>query len=163
MPKSRATKGKAPVEAEAYTHDEATRLNIPESGALPQGLAERVATIEPVHKFTELRAVNVSNTATSELCSDAGETVHAVFIAQERDRKPPSTCQELLPKKKDSWTKIAKNLRGTIDEDAFSGFRTLVFLPFKPGTAYGPEEGEGRVQVKLIDQRGNAVVKTVRV
>ena len=43
-----------------------------------------------------------------------------------------------------------------VHEDPLTGMRTLVSLPFRPGP-------EGRVQVKVIDARGNAVVKTARV
>ncbi|BBO24623.1 MAG: hypothetical protein AMXMBFR19_18650 [Chthonomonadaceae bacterium] len=114
--------------------------------------------------FVELRGVDVYDPVTGEVKSDAGENVHALLIDQDYDGKSFCICQALFPNKKDSWTKIAKNLKGTIDEEAFSAFRTLVSLPFKPGTSFDREFGkEGRVQIKVIDQRGNAVVKTVRV
>lgn len=127
-------------------------------------LVDRVDEMKEGEMFIELRGVDLYDPLSGEVKSDVGENVHAIFIDQDYDGKSFCICQALFPNKKDSWTKIAKNLKGTIDEDAFSAFRTLVSLPFKPGTSFDREFGkEGRVQIKVIDQRGNAVVKTVRV
>jgi adenine-specific DNA-methyltransferase len=123
---------------------------------------DRAAKLEPGEMFLELRGVDVYDPVTGEVKSDVGENVHAVFIDQDYDGKSFCICQALFPNKRDSWDKIARNLKGAIDEDAFAAFRTLVSLPFKPGTSFGKDSGEGRVQVKVIDQRGNALVKTVR-
>jgi adenine-specific DNA-methyltransferase len=123
---------------------------------------ERLEALEPGQMFVELRGVDLYDPVTGEVRSDAGENVHAVFIDHDYDGRSFCICQALFPNKKDSWTKIARNLKGSIDEEAFAAFRTLVSLPFKPGTSFLPEQGEGRVQVKVIDARGNAVVKTVR-
>ncbi|MCK6632371.1 MAG: site-specific DNA-methyltransferase [Fimbriimonadaceae bacterium] len=126
-------------------------------------VARRAAVLKEGEVFIELRGVDLYDPLSGEVKSDAGENVHAIFIDQDYDGKSFCICQALFPNKKDSWTKIARNLKGTIDEEAFSAFRTLVSLPFKPGTSFDKERGEGRVQIKVIDQRGNAVVKTVRV
>ncbi|MBV6490822.1 MAG: hypothetical protein KJZ62_02215 [Fimbriimonadaceae bacterium] len=127
-------------------------------------LVDRVDEMKEGEMFIELRGVDLYDLLSGEVKSDVGENVHAIFIDQDYDGKSFCICQALFPNKKDSWTKIAKNLKGTIDEEAFTAFRTLVSLPFKPGTSFDREFGkEGRVQIKVIDQRGNAVVKTVRV
>ncbi len=127
-------------------------------------LVDRVDEMKEGEMFIELRGVDLYDPLSGEVKSDVGENVHAIFIDQDYDGNSFCICQALFPNKKDSWTKIAKNLKGTIDEEAFSAFRTLVSLPFKPGTSFDREFGkEGRVQIKVIDQRGNAVVKTVRV
>lgn len=125
-------------------------------------VAERAATLEEGEIFLELRGVDLYDPVTGNVSSDSGANVHAVFIDHDYDGKSFCICQALFPNKKDSWDKIARNLKGTIDEDAFAAFRTLVSLPFKPGIAYDKDRGEGRVQVKVIDTRGNAVVKMVR-
>ncbi|MBW7928908.1 MAG: hypothetical protein H3C58_12675, partial [Fimbriimonadaceae bacterium] len=106
--------------------------------------------------------VDLYDPLSGEVKSDAGQNVHAVFVDQDYDGKSFCICQALFPNKKDSWAKIARNLKGAIDEDAFEAFRTLVCLPFKPGASFDRENGGGRVQVKVVDQRGNAVVKTIR-
>lgn len=51
---------------------------------------------------------------------------------------------------------MGEDRKGTMDADAFDTKRTLGSLPFKPGE-------QNQVQVKVIDTRGNSVVKTVRV
>lgn len=125
-------------------------------------VAARAEQMQPGEMFLELKGVDLYDPLSGEVKSDAGQNVHAVFVDQDYDGKSFCICQALFPNKKDSWTKIAKNLKGAIDEDAFEAFRTLVCLPFKPGVSFDREKGEGRVQVKVVDQRGNAVVKTIR-
>lgn len=125
-------------------------------------VAARAEQMQPGELFLELKGVDLYDPLSGEVKSDAGQNVHAVFVDQDYDGKSFCICQALFPNKKDSWTKIAKNLKGAIDEDAFEAFRTLVCLPFKPGVSFDREKGEGRVQVKVVDQRGNAVVKTIR-
>lgn len=102
--------------------------------------------------FIELRGVDLYDPVASETRSDKGENVHAVFIDHDYDGKSFCIGQALFPNKSDSWVKIARNLKGTIDEEAFEAMRSQVSMPFKPGE---------RVQVKVIDAYGNAVVKTV--
>jgi adenine-specific DNA-methyltransferase len=116
-------------------------------------VAERAARLTEGEMFVELRGVDLYDALTGEVTSDRGENVHAVFIDHDYDGKSFCICQALFPNRKDSWEKIARNLRGTIDEEGFEAMRTLVSLPFKPGA---------KVQVKVIDARGNAVVKTVQ-
>ncbi|RIJ94054.1 MAG: site-specific DNA-methyltransferase, partial [Armatimonadetes bacterium] len=104
--------------------------------------------------FIELRGVDLYDPLSGEAKSDSGANVHALFIDHDFDGKSFCICQALFPNKKDSWEKLERNLRGTVDPEAFEAMRTLVSLPFKPGE---------RVQVKVIDARGNAVVKTIGV
>lgn len=125
-------------------------------------VAARAEQMQPGELFLELKGVDLYDPLSGEVKSDAGQNVHAVFVDQDYDGKSFCICQALFPNKKDSWAKIARNLKGAIDEDAFEAFRTLVCLPFKPGASFDRENGEGRVQVKVVDQRGNAVVKTIR-
>ncbi len=119
-------------------------------------VAKRAAKLQPGEMFIELRGVDVYDPLSGETSSDSGANVHAFFIDQDFDGKSFCICQALFPNKADSWAKIARNLKGAIDEDAFEAMRTLVSLPFKPGE-------QNQVQVKVIDTRGNSVVKTVRV
>jgi adenine-specific DNA-methyltransferase len=120
------------------------------------GVAKRAAKLQAGEMFIELRGVDVYDPLSGETASDSGANVHAFFIDQDYNGKSFCICQALFPNKADSWAKIARNLKGTIDEDAFEAMRTLVSLPFKPGE-------QKQVQVKVIDTRGNSVVKTVRV
>lgn len=126
-----------------------------EEGAGGGGLS-RFQELREGDMFIELRGVDLYDPLTGEVSSDSGRNVHAIFIDHDYDGKSFCICQALFPNKKDSWDKIARNLRGAVDEEAFEAFRTTVSLPFRPGA-------HGKVQVKVIDARGNAIVKTVKV
>ncbi len=150
-----------------YRHGDPDLARLVQEAEVREGpgssVSQRAKDLQPGELFVELRGVDLYDPVTGEVRSDAGENVHAVFIDQDYDGKSFCICQALFPNKKDSWDKIARNLKGTIDEGAFSAFRTLVSLPFKPGTSFDKESGkESRIQIKVIDQRGNSVVKTVR-
>ena len=96
-------------------------------------VAKRAETLEPGQMFVELRGLDTYDPVTGQVVSGRSEDIHAVFVDHDYDGKSFCICQAMFPNKKDSWTKIAKNLRGTIDEDAFEAMRTLVSLPFTPG------------------------------
>lgn len=55
---------------------------------------------------------------------------------------------------KNPWEKLQKALKGSIDEEKFEALRGTVSIPFKPGK---------RIAVKVIDDRGNEVMKVVNV
>lgn len=55
---------------------------------------------------------------------------------------------------KEGWSKLAKNLKATIDEDKMEAFRGTVSLPFTPGR---------KVAIKIIDARGIESLKIIRV
>ncbi|HRJ34247.1 MAG TPA: site-specific DNA-methyltransferase [Fimbriimonadaceae bacterium] len=118
-------------------------------------VAARLASLREGEVFVELRGVDLYNPVTGETSSDHGSGVHAIFIDHDYDGKSFCICQALFPNKKDSWEKIGRALKGSLDEDALEAMRSHVSLPFKVGP-------EGRIQVKVIDARGNSVVKTVR-
>ena len=118
-------------------------------------MAERAKSLAPGEVFVELKGVDLYNPLTGEVESDHGRNVHAFFLDQNYDGKSFCICQALFPNRKDSWEKLERNLKGTINQEAFEAMRSLVTLPFTPGT-------EKHLQVKVIDARGNAVVKTLR-
>lgn len=57
---------------------------------------------------------------------------------------------------KDGWSKLAKNLKGQIDEDLIEEYRGTVSLPFEAGE-------HSRVAVKIIDDRGIESLKVMEV
>lgn len=101
----------------------------------------------------EVKGIDAYNPTTGETSPQNREAIHAIFIDHNYDGRAFCICQALFPNKKDSWEDIAKTFKGTIDEDAFEAFRTYESNPFVPGE---------RVQVKVIDVRGNSIVKTLR-
>jgi adenine-specific DNA-methyltransferase len=118
-----------------------------------EDVLKRAESLQPGEVFLELRGVDLYNPVKGEVTSDNGADVHAIFVDHDYDGKSFCICQALFPNKKDSWNKIERALIASIDADAFEALRTQVTLPFKPGE---------RMQVKVVDTRGNAVVKTLR-
>lgn len=123
-----------------------------DAGERAAEVRRRLKQLKPGEMFIELRGVDLYDPLTGETQHDSGANVHAIFIDHAYDGKSFCICQALFPNKRDSWNKIARNLKGTINKEAFEAMRTQVSLPFQPGE---------RVQVKVIDAWGNAVVKTI--
>ncbi|MCW5946036.1 MAG: site-specific DNA-methyltransferase [Fimbriimonadales bacterium] len=117
-------------------------------------VSERAKRLRAGEIFVELRGVDIYDPISGKVTTQAGENVHAIFIDHDYDGKSFCICQAMFPNKADSWKKIGKSLKGAIDEEAFEAMRTLVSLPFKAGE---------KIQVKVIDARGNSIVKTVSI
>lgn len=100
-----------------------------------------------------LAGVDLYDPNTGETHHRSGEDVAAWFIDHDYDGRTFCICQALFPGGgKNPWEKLQKALKGTIDEDKFETLRTATSLPFKPGK---------KVAVKVIDDRGNEVIKLV--
>jgi len=63
-------------------------------------------------------------------------------------------CQAFFPDRS-AWEKLGKALGGVVDEDAFGRLSGTVSLPF-------PEGEHKRIAVKVIDPRGNEVLRVHR-
>lgn len=102
----------------------------------------------------ELVGVDLYDPNTGETRHSTGENVAAWFIDHNYDGRTFCICQALFPGggTKNPWQKLQKALKGTIDEDKFEALRSTHSLPFKPGR---------RIAVKVIDDRGNEVIKLV--
>ena len=57
---------------------------------------------------------------------------------------------------KDSWSRLAKNLKAEIDEELIEAYRSTVSLPFEPGK-------NRRIAVKIVDDRGIESLKIVEI
>ncbi|HJP82013.1 MAG TPA: site-specific DNA-methyltransferase, partial [Fimbriimonadaceae bacterium] len=138
-----------------YRHGDPSLAKLVEEAASrgQKDVAKRAEALKEGEVFLELRGVDLYNPVKGEVICDSGSDVHAIFVDHDYDGKSFCICQALFPNKKDSWNKIERALKASIDADAFDALRTQVTLPFKPGE---------RMQVKVVDTRGNAVVKTVR-
>lgn len=100
-----------------------------------------------------LAGVDFYDPNSGETTQRNGEDVAAWFIDHDYDGRTFCVCQALFPGGgKNPWEKLQKALKGTIDEDKFETLRTATSLPFKPGK---------KVAVKVIDDRGNEVIKLV--
>jgi adenine-specific DNA-methyltransferase len=92
----------------------------------------------------------IEGTVTSE---NAGK-VAAWFIDTDYDGRTFCIVQAFFPNK-DAWRKLERALKGKLDEDRFDLLTGQVSMPFKSGK-------HKKAAVKVIDQRGNEVMKVVR-
>lgn len=103
-----------------------------------------------------LTGVDIYDPVTGETNHDDGENVAAWFLDHDYDGRTFCVGQAFFPngKGKNPWERLQKALKGSIDADKFEALRTTTSIPFKPGN---------KVAVKVIDDRGNEVVKVVGV
>jgi adenine-specific DNA-methyltransferase len=108
---------------------------------------------EDDHVAVELTGVDLYDPNTGETHHSSGHDVAAWFVDHDYDGRTFCICQAMFPGGgKNPWDKLQKALKGVIDEDKFAALRTTRSLPFKPGK---------RIAVKVIDDRGNEVIKLV--
>lgn len=103
-----------------------------------------------------LAGVDLYDPITGDTSHDDGANVAAWFLDHDYDGRSFCICQAFFPsgKAKNPWEKLQKALKGSIDEEKFEALRGTTSIPFKPGK---------RIAVKVIDDRGNEVVKVVGV
>jgi len=101
----------------------------------------------------ELRGVDVYDPLTGAVHSARASQVAAWFLDTDYDRRAFRICQAFFPNKS-AWQKLERALRGTLNEDLFDLLTGRVSLPFQPGE-------HRRIAVKVIDQRGNEVMRVV--
>ena len=102
----------------------------------------------------ELRGVDIYDPLTGEVQSTRGEDVAAWFLDTDYDGKTFHICQAFFPGDPDAWEKLQRALKATIPEEDFEQMRGTVSFPFQPGE-------HRRIAVKVIDFRGNEVVRVV--
>jgi len=104
----------------------------------------------------ELTGIDLYDPHTGETQSSDGDRAAAWFLDQDYDGRTFCVSQAFFPARgtKNPWEKLQKALRAAIDEERFEALRDTRSLPFKPGA---------RVAVKVVDDRGNEVVKVVEV
>jgi adenine-specific DNA-methyltransferase len=129
------------------------------SGARP-GEAERRSALRTPAAPTEYRArllgVDIYDPNTGELHQSRGEDVAAWFLDQDYDGYTFCISQAFFPSNADAWEKLERALRGTLDPEKFEALRGTVSLPFQAGE-------KNRLAVKVIDMRGNEVIRVVPV
>jgi adenine-specific DNA-methyltransferase len=102
----------------------------------------------------ELRGVDIYDPLTGEVHSTRGEDVAAWFLDTDYDGMTFHICQAFFPGDEDAWEKLQRALKAQVDPEAFDRMRGTVSFPFKPGQ-------HQRIAVKVIDFRGNEVVRVV--
>jgi len=102
----------------------------------------------------ELRGVDIYDPLTGEVHSTRGEDVAAWFLDTDYDGKTFHICQAFFPGDSDAWEKLQRALKAQIDPEAFEQMRGTISFPFQPGD-------HQRIAVKVIDFRGNEVVRVI--
>jgi len=102
----------------------------------------------------ELRGVDIYDPLTGEAHSARGEDVAAWFLDTDYDGMTFHICQAFFPGDPKAWDKLQRTLKAQIDPEAFEQMRSTASFPFKPGD-------HKRIAVKVIDFRGNEVVRVV--
>jgi len=102
----------------------------------------------------ELRGVDIYDPLTGEVQSTRGEDVAAWFLDTDYDGKTFHICQAFFPGDPKAWEKLQRALKAQITPEAFEQMRGTVSFPFEPGE-------HRRIAVKVIDFRGNEVVRVV--
>ena len=98
-----------------------------------------------------MEGVDVYDPVDNMVTSEGGDRVAAWFIDSDYDGRTFCITQAFFPDKK-AWNKIARALKGIIDEERFENFSGTTSLPFPAGE-------HRRVAVKVIDPRGNEVMR----
>jgi adenine-specific DNA-methyltransferase len=105
-------------------------------------------------EFTvELRGVDVYDPLTGDVHSAHAGQIAAWFLDTDYDGRTFAICQAFFPARS-AWKKLERALKGTLDKARFQRLTGRVSLPFKAGQ-------HGRVAVKVIDQRGNEVMRVL--
>jgi adenine-specific DNA-methyltransferase len=100
-----------------------------------------------------LKGVDIYSPLTGEVHSDHADKIAAWFIDTDYDGRTFCICQAFFPDKS-AWEKLQRALRGSIDDEAFEKLTGKESLPFPAGE-------HKRAAVKVIDHRGNEVMKVV--
>jgi len=104
--------------------------------------------------IVELRGVDIYDPLTGEVQSTRGDDVAAWFLDTDYDGKTFHICQAFFPGDDKAWEKLERALRAQINPEAFERMRGTVSFPFQPSE-------HRRIAVKVIDFRGNEVVRVV--
>jgi hypothetical protein len=102
----------------------------------------------------ELRGVDIYDPLSGEVHSTRGEDVAAWFLDTDYDGKTFKISQAFFPGDPDAWEKLQRALKAQIAPEAFEQMRGTVSFSFQPGE-------HQRIAVKVIDFRGNEVVRVI--
>ena len=101
--------------------------------------------------FVKMEGVDIYNPIDNTVSSAGADKVAAWFVDSDYDGRTFCITQAFFPDKS-AWDKIARALKGVIDEDQFEKFSGTESLPFPAGE-------HACVAVKVIDPRGNEVMR----
>ena len=100
--------------------------------------------------YIKMEGVDIYNPVDNTVNSAGADKVAAWFVDADYDGRTFCITQAFFPDKS-AWNKIARALKGVIDEEQFEKFSGTESLPFPVGE-------HACVAVKVIDPRGNEVM-----
>ena len=101
--------------------------------------------------YIKMEGVDIYNPVDNTVSSADADKVAAWFVDADYDGRTFCITQAFFPDKS-AWNKIARALKGVIDEDQFEKFSGTESFPFPVGE-------HACVAVKVIDPRGNEVMR----
>ena len=101
-----------------------------------------------------LEGVDIYNPVDNTIFATQIDKVAAWFVDSDYDGRVFCITQAFFPDKS-AWEKLAKALKSVVEESAFAALSSTVSLPFAAGR-------NQRVAVKVIDPRGNEVMRVLR-
>ncbi len=101
--------------------------------------------------YIKMEGVDIYNPVDNTVNSAGADQVAAWFVDSDYDGRTFCITQAFFPDKS-AWNKIARALKGVIDEDRFEQFSGTESFPFPAGE-------HACVAVKVIDPRGNEVMR----
>lgn len=102
----------------------------------------------------EMEGVDIYNPVDNTILPTSADKIAAWFLDTDYDGQTFCITQAFFPDKS-AWDKLARALKGVIDEERFAALSGTVSLPFPAGE-------KKRVAVKVIDPRGNEVIRVHR-
>lgn len=109
-------------------------------------------------RILEVCGFDYYNTKTGTVESGGTDKIALWMLDTDYDGRSLFPRQIFLPLsgEKEGWSRLARALRGEINEEAAEAYRGTVSLPFEPGK-------NQRVAVKIIDDRGIESLKVIEV
>ena len=101
--------------------------------------------------IVKMEGVDIYNPVDNTVSSAGADKIAAWFVDADYDSRTFCITQAFFPDKS-AWDKIARALKGVIDEDRFEQFSGTESFPFPAGE-------HACVAVKVIDPRGNEVMR----
>jgi adenine-specific DNA-methyltransferase len=101
-----------------------------------------------------MEGVDIYDPVSNTITPSRADKVAAWFIDSDYDGRTFCITQAFFPDK-DAWSRLSAALKGVVDEEAFAALSGTVSLPF-------PRGEHGCIAVKVIDPRGNEVMRLHR-
>ena len=114
----------------------------------------RIDSVDDGQYVVHMEGVDIYDPVTNTIQSTGAAKVAAWFLDSDYDGRCFCVTQAFFPDRS-AWSKLAKALGDTIDQEAFDKLSGTESLPFAEGT-------HKRVAIKVIDPRGNEVMQVHR-